>query len=491
MMRTPPPIVVQRSYIDGKWVELVDSGRPLCDPNTGEVRQPKLTTTSEDIERALEAAYRFDQDGLGRAIPLGDRVEFLEAFADELDKRHEEIALQDAITTGATIRTTRHIAASLGARVRSMVNDARSLGASVDLGSTEYPVRLLREPIGPAVIIAPWNVPAFTASGKVAAALLAGCPVILKPSENTPTGVQLLSEILVAVMEARGLPSAYFQLVQGGSSIGSLLTGDRRVAALVFTGGVETGRSVAQQAASALMVMQMELGSNNTAIVRADADVQRTASSLVQGTTRVNGQWCEAPGKILVHESLHDELAEALRAEFQKLRIGDSLDEDTQLGPLAFERHRDALRGEITRLVGLGGRFMGQEELPEDLEGWFLTPGVIVGVAPDEATTELFGPLLTLHPVADDKEALRLANAPEGGLDAYVFSTDLEAALDLGGQIRAGEVRINGTFMSDLADGSQQTFWGSSGIGGHAPQYGVRFFVGDRVVGVDSGNFEL
>lgn len=486
-----PPIVVQRSYIDGQWVELADSGRPLCDPNTGVVRQPKLTTTPDDIERALAAAYRFDQDGLGRAIALAERTAFLEEFADELDKRYEEIALQDAITTGAPIHTTRLVAASLGARVRSMIAEAEALGASVDLGTSEHPVHLRREPIGPAVIIAPWNVPAFTASGKVAAALLAGCPVILKPSENTPTGVQVLSEILVAVMESRGLPPAYFQLVQGGSSIGSLLTGDRRVAALVFTGGVETGRSVAQEAASALMVMQMELGSNNTAIVRADADVQRTAASLVQGTTRVNGQWCEAPGKILVHESLHDKLADALESEFRALRIGSSLDVTTQLGPLAFERHRDSLRGEIARLESLGGRFMGQEELPEELHGWFLTPGVIVGVKPEDATTELFGPVLTLHPFASDEEALRLANAPEGGLDAYVFSSDIETALDLGSRIRAGEVRINGTFMSDLAGGSQQTFWGSSGIGGHAPQYGVRFFLGDRVVGVDSGDFAL
>ena len=490
MTNTTPPIVVQRSYIDGSWLDLEDSGRPLCDPNTGEVRQPKLTTSPADIERALEAAHRFDQQGLARSIPLSARAELLEAFADELDAHQEAIAQQDAITTGATIHTTRLVAASLGARVRSMVQDALELGSSVDLGTPEHPVTLLREPIGPAVIIAPWNVPAFTASGKVAAALLAGCPVILKPSENTPTGVQVLAELLVSVLEARGVPAGYFQLVQGGSSIGSLLTGDRRVAALVFTGGVETGRAVAQEAASALMVMQMELGSNNTVIVRSDADVRQTAASLVQGTTRVNGQWCEAPGKVLVHESLHDELAEALSDEFRALKLGSSLDEQTQLGPLAFERHRDSLRAEVARLEGLGGRFLGQRELPE-LGGWFITPGVIVGVAPEDATTELFGPLLTLHPVSDDEEALRYANAPEGGLDAYVFSADIPAAMELGSRIRAGEVRINGTFMSDLAPGSQQTFWGSSGIGGHAPQYGVRFFLGDRVVGVDSGNFVL
>lgn len=490
MTRNSPPIVRQRSYIDGAWLEIQDSGRPLCDPNTGEVRQQKLTTSPEDIERALAAAYRFDQSGAAREIPLAARAAMLRDFANALDRRQEEIALQDSINTGCPIRTARIVASSLGDRVRSAIQEAIELGEAVDLGTAEYPVKLLREPLGPAVIIAPWNVPSFTSSGKVAAALLAGCPVLLKPSENTPSGVQLISEMLVAAIESHGMPRGYFQLIQGGSSIGTLLTGDRRIASLVFTGGVETGRSVAMSAASALAVMQMELGSNNPAIVRADADIASTAASLVQGTTRINGQWCEAPGKILVHKSLHDDLAEAIRVEFASLRIGDSLDEHTQLGPLAFERHRDALRGEVARLQQLGGQLLGAEELP-DLGGWFLNPGVVVGVAAEEATTELFGPLLTMHAYSDEEVALQHANAPSGGLDAFVFGADTAAAMDLASRIRAGEVRINGTFMSDLADGSQQTFWGSSGIGGHGPQHGVRFFTGDRVIGVDKGNFTL
>lgn len=490
MNRVSPPVVVQRSYVDGEWLDLVESGRPLCDPNTGEVRQQKLTTTPEQVERALAAAHRFDQAGLGRSIPLAERAAVMREFADELDRRQEEIAFQDSINTGCTITTARIIASTLGDRVRGVIEDALELGESVELGTPEYPVRLLREPIGPAVIVAPWNVPSFTSSGKVAAALLAGCPVLLKPSENTPSGVQLMAEMLVAAIESRGLPSSYFQLIQGGSAIGTLLTGDPRIGALVFTGGVSTGRSVAMSAASALAVTQMELGSNNPVIVRADADVAHTARSLVQGTTRVNGQWCEAPGKIMVHESLHDDLAEALHAEFQSLRIGDALDPQTQLGPLAFERHRDALSGEVERLISLGGTLLGNEELPS-LGGWFLTPGVVVGTQADDAVTELFGPLLTMHSYADERQALAQANAPSGGLDTYVFSTDIEAALDLAGQVRAGEVRINGTHMSDLADGSQQTFWGSSGIGGHGPQHGVRFFLGDRVVGVDRGGFAL
>ncbi|GAB2572030.1 hypothetical protein GCM10027033_29700 [Leucobacter ruminantium] len=176
--------------------------------------------------------------------------------------------------------------------------------------------------------------------------------------------------------------------------------------------------------------------------------------------------------------------------EFEALQIGHALEPQTELGPLAFQRHRDSLLREVARLQSLGGSFLGSDELP-DLNGWFISPGLISGLAAHEAVNELFGPLVTVHSCQDDRESLMHANAPGGGLDAFVFGTDIEAAVQLGQRMRAGEVRINGTHMSDLAEGSQQSFWGTSGIGGHSPQYGVRFFLGDRVVGVDSSQFRL
>ncbi|MBO1902151.1 aldehyde dehydrogenase [Leucobacter weissii] len=484
------PVIEQRSFISGEWATMVDSGRPLCDPNTGERRQAKLATAEEDVERALDAAWRlYDRVG-AETVGLRARAELLLAAADELDRRQEEIAVQDSLNIGAPLSTTRIIASVLGDRVRSAVREAEELGESVELGSDERPVRLLRRALGPAVVVGPWNAPTFTTVGKVAAALLAGCPVLLKPSENAPSGCQIFAEILVAEIRRRDLPGALFQLIQGGSSVGALLTGDPRVAALSFTGGVSAGRAVASAATANLTAVQMELGSNNPAIVRYDADIETTAARLVQGMTRLNGQWCEAPGKILVHEAIHDELVAAMGEEIRRLRVGHSLGPGTEVGPLAFERHRDGLREEIGRLRSLGGRLISSERLP-DLDGWFLAPGVIVGLDASAATQELFGPVATVHAVSDDAEALAHANAPGGGLDAYVFGTDTDAALRLAAQLRAGEVRVNGTFMSDLADGSRQSFWGTSGIGGHGPQYGVRFFLGDRVIGVDRDDLQL
>lgn len=485
-----PNIVEQRSYVSGHWVEMIERSESLHDPNTGEIRQPKRATREDDVEVALSSARRFFEEASEKTVPLQVRVDIINAVAEELDRRQEEIALQDSINMGAPITTSRIIASSLGARVRAAVRDALELGEYLELGEDDRPVRLLRKPIGPALIVGPWNAPTFTVVGKVAAAFLAGCPVILKPSENAPSGCQIFSELLITELEKRDIKPGYFQLIQGSAAIGSILTSDSRIEAVSFTGGVSAGRTVAMAAAENLNIMQMELGSNNPVIVRADADIAFTAASLVQGMTRLNGQWCESPGKILVHESIHDVFVEAMRLELNKLRVGDALDPETQVGPIAFERQFLSLLKEVKRLESLGGILISTESVPR-LEGWFLAPGMIVGTEAKDAKNELFGPLVTVHTYSTDEQALGFANAPGGGLDAFVFSSDLDAAMKIGSDMRAGEVRINGTFMSDLAEGGYQSFWGTSGIGGHSPQFGIRFFLGDRVVGVDRTDFSL
>lgn len=485
-----PDIIEQRSYIAGEWLQLRDAGRYLADPNTGERRQPTRTTEERDVERALASAQSLHKSGQLEDTPLKKRLELLAEVATRLDASIEEIALQDSINTGVPLSTTRIIAGALGDRVRGAIAEAEELGESESLSGDDRPVLLLRKPLGTALIIGPWNAPTFTVVGKVAAAMAAGCPVILKPSENAPSGCQLFAEIIAAVLDDLSYPRAAFQLVHGSSGVGSLLSGDPRIAALSFTGGTSAGSTVAQAAAANLAVIQMELGSNNPVIVLEDADVAAAAKSIAQGMIRLNGQWCEAPGKVLVHEELHDSFVDALVSELRSLTVGNSFDESTQVGPLAFERQRDSLRTSVERLVGLGGKLLTGGE-PPALGGWFLAPGLIVGCKPEDAVEELFGPLVTVHAVASVQEALTHANGPITGLDAFVFGTDKEKALEVASRIRAGEVRINGTFMSDLADHSRQSFWGTSGIGGHGPNYGVRFYVGDRVVGIDKTDLVL
>ncbi|WP_169253640.1 aldehyde dehydrogenase [Brevibacterium sp. 'Marine'] len=488
--RPSAPAIEQRAYIAGEWVRLPAGERSLNDPNTGEVRQPVRYASRAQVERALATAAAAHDAETIDAFPWEKRIELLRQTADRIDRRQAEIAIQDSMDTGVPISTTRTISSALGDRVRSAADEAESLGQHEVLDHDGRNVVIMRKPLGPALIIAPWNAPTFTAVGKIAAAVAAGCPVILKPSENAPNGCQILVECFVEAMESMGYPLTAIQLVHGSGEVGSWLSADERIEAVSFTGGDVAGRSVAQAAAGNLAVMQMELGSNNPVIVLDDADLDVTARSIVRGMTRLNGQWCEAPGKVLVPSARHDELVEAMAAEIAALVVGHGLDTTTEVGPMAFERHYQGLQNAVERLKHLGGTVTAGADLPP-LDGWFLSPGIITGCTADQAVDELFGPLVTIHPVASTDEAIRLANGPRTGLDAFVFGSDSEKALDVAARIRAGEVRVNGTFMSDLAPGSQQTFWADSGIGGHTAESGVKFFLGQRVIGVDSASAPL
>ena len=479
------PLISSRSFIDGAWRTPVERLGVLHDPNTGVERTEQLGASADDVDAALRAADLLHRTQTLERIPVEQRAAALNAWADTLDANTEEIAVQDAVSTGNPLRTTRTLAAFLGPRVRSIARQATDIGDGRALEAGGRTVRLLNRALGPTLVLAPWNAPTFVAVSKVSAAIGAASPALLKPSEWTPSGAQLAFELLHHVLEQHGFPPATAQLIHGAAQVGSSLSSDPRVRVITFTGGMSAGRTVARAAAETLAVVQLELGSNNPAIVLPDADIGRTADLLIAGATRLNGQWCEAPGKVLVPETLHDDLVDALLASAASLRIDHGFRDDTQLGPLAYRGHHERLATQLARYATAGAIVHRAGELP-DLGGWFFQPAVVTGIDPVLARDEMFGPALTVHAVPSVDEAIAAANLPGGGLDAFVFGEDEAAALDVGSQIRAGEVRINGTYMADLAEGSEQTFWGTSGVGGHDSAHGVAFSQGRRVVGVDA-----
>ncbi|WP_228835576.1 aldehyde dehydrogenase family protein [Nocardia abscessus] len=225
-------------------------------------------------------------------------------------------------------------------------------------------------------------------------------------------------------------------------------------------------------------------------LVLDDADLDVTADGILTGMTNLNGQWCEGPGKVLAPHRLVRPLREALDERIARLRIGHSLDEESDIGPISNEPHYRNLIERIEGLRGLGAEIDQPGELP-GLTGFFLSPTIATGSDPDRTTAELFGPIVSLHGVDSDEDALRAANAHPSGLDAYVFGTDTDRAIAIGARVMSGEVRINGAKLADLGDNSAQSFWGPSGIGGHGPAESVRVFCGDRVVGVDSPDLPL
>lgn len=484
-MTDAPAAKPQLNLIDGEWAEpALRLAGTLDDPNTGEFRRHQAGTAEAEVQRALAAAHRLHAEGGWERAGVEARVAVLDRVADGLDARTEELGLADALANGNPLAVATQMASYLGPRVRSARDQLLAVGTGRDLEAGGRAVRLLRRPLGPAAVLAPWNAPTFVGVAKVASALAAGCPVILKPSEWAPGGCQITAEVVADALADLGLPAATFQLLHGGAQVGSSIVGDARVRAISFTGGGSGGRAVATAAAPHFAALQLELGGHNPAVVLSDADVQQTAAALARGMVKLNGQWCEAPGKVLVPEVIHDALVDALLAELGGLTVGHCLDPATDVGPLSHGSHRDQVAARIDDLTDRGGKALTVNELP-DLGGWFLAPTVVVGAAAEDSTAELFGPAVSVHSVADDAAALEAAAGPETGLAGFVFGADLERALEVAARVPAGEVRINGCNLADLADDSEQTFWNAAGIGGHGPTDMVRFFQGSQVVGVD------
>jgi phenylacetaldehyde dehydrogenase len=452
----------------------------LDDPNTGEHLQQQAGTSAEVLDEALETADAVHSAGTWARTRLRDRHDLLHAVADAIDGRIDEIARCEAINSGVPIAITTLMAEDLGQRFRSAARALLEVPSEVSIGSAKRPVRRLRLPLGPALITTAWNASTFIAASRVASALAAGCPVILKPSEWAPWGCQIVAEEIARAE----IPPGVFQLVHGGPQQGAQLVADPRTKVISFTGGQEAGRQVASAASAHFKTMQLELGGNNPVIVCRDADPQLAASALAEGMTRLNGQWCEGPGRVFVSQELHDELLAHLLSELRSLRSGHSLDPNTTFGPLAYGRHRDHLTRQVDSLRERGGVVHQPMDIPPD--GYYMSPTVVTELDPHDATDELFGPIVTIHGTNSDDDSVELANHPASGLDAYVFGTDLDASLEIGVRIIAGEVRVNGMHLSDLGPDSGQTFWDSAGIGGHAPPAEMlELFRGYRVVGVD------
>ncbi|GLY65872.1 aldehyde dehydrogenase family protein [Amycolatopsis taiwanensis] len=484
-MSTTPALPSQRDLIDGRWARPAEQlDQQLTNPDTGQPLQPQLQTAESEVDRAIVAADAVHRAGAWRELPVAERIAFLHRVAEILEQRAGAIAACDSLNSGVVRSVTELFGHGLPDVLRAAGERLAAEPGDRALPATSGPVRLLHVPWGPAAVIAPWNAPTFTVAKKAAFALAAGAPVIAKPSNWAPSGPALFAEAVAEAVAETGAPPAVFQLVHGGPETGQILARDPRVRALAFTGGRVAGAAIAVAAAGHAKALQLELGSNNPVIVRADADVDAAADALVAGFTKLNGQWCESPGDVFVPAKLHDILLDAILDRLRTVKLGSCLDRESTMGPQAHRAQRDRITATIARLTDRGAVATQVTALP-DLPGWFHAPTVVHRAAPADTVDEVFGPVLTLHRAETDEAALELANSRNTGLAGYVFSTDIEAALALGARLECGEVKINGTSVLDLSPESTQGFWGGSGIGAHGDAELLRFFRGARIVGVE------
>jgi phenylacetaldehyde dehydrogenase len=468
-----------RCYIDGAWVPAPHPlGEALCDASTGEVVGPQRAADDHLLVTALAAAAR---PALARAwadAPPARRADALHAIAGALEARQPAIAEADTRLTGVVVGTTELLARIVPHAFRSAAAQLLERSEPARFPGRYGDIEVRNLPLGPAAVIAPWNAPSVISAHKVASALAAGCPTILKPSEWAPLSCQLIAE---AVAEA-DLPAGVFQLVHGGAELGARLVSDDRIRAVSFTGGLAGGRAVAAACAHGMKPAQLELGGNNPLVVLEGADLDAAAEGIVTGLTTMNGQWCRALGRLLVHRPLAGPLLEAVRKRLRALRLGHAMDCASEMGPLAHARHRRGVQAAIDALRERGGSVHQLTPMPE-LGGWFVPPTLVTGVAPAHAVEEIFGPVATVHPFDTEAEALALANQTSYGLAAYVFGPE-DRALALGRAIRAGSIKVNGIGLLALHPLAPRPAWGLSGLVDEGAIETFEFFRGHRVIGV-------
>jgi betaine-aldehyde dehydrogenase len=483
----PPTPRRPLDLIAGEALEPSESIGIAFDPSTGLPLGEMPTSSESDVDRALAAAYEAwgNGDGSFSRSSVQSRLDALERFADALDARADAFAYWHAREIGIPVATTRLFASGVGDVVRGVAEAAPAALSTRALPADNRRVELHLLPWGPAALYTAWNAPSFLAASKLAYALAAGCPALLKPSEYSGATTGLLVDALV---DAELDPGAV-QVLCGGAEVGGLLARDSRVRVINYTGGTAGGQAVASAAIGRMTLLQLELSGSNPAIVTPGAPLDLAASELARGTLVLNGQWCEAPRRVYVHSSDHDDLVSRLIKAMAASEVGDAMSETTDVGPLSREGQLALFEEAVDRLGSFGTVERSHNELPS--AGYFASPTVIGALPPKAVDREIFGPMLAVSAYERLDDAVRAANGLGDGLAGYVFGTDREEAFALGERLHAGEVRIGGTRVLDLADGSAQSFWGVSGLGGHGRADLLRAHVGTRVIGEEDFSLPL
>ena len=459
----PPP--VSGTYFD-------DIG-----PATGEVIAEVPDSDERDVDAAVRAA-RTAFPSWSRT-PAEQRSRLLMRLADLIEQNLEELAQLESRDSGKTITLARRL------DIPRAVSNFRFFGSAIlhfaseahvtDANALNY---TLRQPIGVAGLISPWNLPLYLLSWKIAPAIAAGNTCVAKPSELTPITANRLAELS---LEA-GIPPGVINVVHGyGMKAGRALTVHPDVPVISFTGGTVTGAGIAANAAPRFKKLSLELGGKNPNVIFADADLDEAIATSIRSSFWNQGEICLCGSRIFVERSIHDQFVDRFVAATKKLRVGDPSDEKTDVGALISEAHLQKVIGYIELAKQEGGKVVtGGNRVGS--RGYFVEPAVITGLACDcrVLQEEIFGPVVTITPFEGDEQAVAFANSTRYGLSATVWTRDLQRAHRVAAAIDSGTVWINCWLLRDL----RVPFGGmkESGVGREGGFESLNFFTEQKNV---------
>jgi aldehyde dehydrogenase (NAD+)/betaine-aldehyde dehydrogenase len=431
-------------FIGGESVEGSET-QELLEPATGEPLATAQLAGEEDVDRAVSAARAALGSDWGKTPPT-ERSRLLHALADAIVANRKELTELESRNVGKAISSAKAELAGAVENFRFFASAIASIGGRANPVGGSLLFYSLREPVGVAGQIVPWNYPLLMTTWKLAPALAAGCAVVLKPDPQTPLTALRLAELAAEV----GVPAGVINVVPGdGPTTGAYLVRHPGVDKIAFTGSTRTGGEIMRLASDPVKRVTLELGGKSPNLIFADAELANAIPSSVWAIYYSAGQSCEARSRVLVEKPLYDDVVSQFAELAGKIKVGDPLDAETQMGSLISVPHRDRVHGFVERGVDAGADVVAGGAVP-DGPGAFYPPTVVAKVdnAMEIAQEEVFGPVVTVVPFEDEADAIRIANEVKYGLMATVWTGDPARGHRIASRIKSGTVGINMPFTA-------------------------------------------